>query len=792
MKIATILDHIDSGNIALPEFQRGYVWNRDQVRKLMRSLYLRYPVGGLLVWVTAAQGARTRGPADTGAGVIKMLLDGQQRCTSLYGILRGKPPKFFDGNLQAFTGLHFHVEEEAFEFYAPLKMQADARWMDVTALYREGLGAVLQRVTTHPQLAPNSVKFIQRLNSLLEIANLDLHVDEVTGTDKKLDVVVEIFNEVNSGGTKLSKGDLALAKLGAQWPQVREELKKRIAKYERAGFSFRLEWLLRVVNATITGQALFDFLEDVPTDDVKKGLVTAERRIDTLLNLIAGRLGLDHDRVLGGRYALPLLSRYVESRGGKLTDSREQDKLLYWYIHTFLWGRYSGSTETILAQDLNLISKGEGALDSLIEQLRRDRADLKVAPADFVGANRGARFYPLLYMLTRVWQARDWGTGNPLHGHLLGAMNRLELHHVFPRALLKKKGYPKNDRNALANFTFLTKDTNLAISDRPPADYLPEIMKRQPGALESHWLPTDPALWQVERYHDFLEARRQLLAKAANNFLDELLHGSKAPAAQKGIAVIAPDGSPVPRESAEQEDREIEELRKWLESRGLSKGERVYPLVDPDTGEVAATIDLAWPDGLQEGLSPKIALLLDEPDDAVDTAKEAGFKCFTSTPELKTYVRQTAPSTADEEGGEEEEVGEEDAPATRESWVEWCSDEVIGIADNVLLMVNAEAEKRYATTYALTYRKHYLGLSARGKVKNLVWFRPRKKSVLFGARVGAELKVPMAERLAAAGCKTKTGRRSVYASISPEQVERLRPLLSEVVAAAVHDEHAVK
>jgi hypothetical protein len=138
MKISTILDHIDSGHIALPEFQRGYVWNRDQVRGLFDSLYRRHPVGGLLVWATESKTATHRGDGPLAAGVVKLLLDGQQRITSLYGVVRGKPAKFFDGNAQAFTGLRFHLETEAFAFYQPLKMQDDPLWIDLTDLMRKG------------------------------------------------------------------------------------------------------------------------------------------------------------------------------------------------------------------------------------------------------------------------------------------------------------------------------------------------------------------------------------------------------------------------------------------------------------------------------------------------------------------------------------------------------------------------------------------------------------------------------------------------------------------------------
>ena len=123
MEINTILDQIDLGAMALPEFQRGYVWNRQQVRELMSSLYRRYPVGGLLVWITRTELAEARGDQQLTAGNVKLILDGQQRITSLYGIIRGTPPPFFEGNPATFTDLYFNMQDETFEFYGPVKMR---------------------------------------------------------------------------------------------------------------------------------------------------------------------------------------------------------------------------------------------------------------------------------------------------------------------------------------------------------------------------------------------------------------------------------------------------------------------------------------------------------------------------------------------------------------------------------------------------------------------------------------------------------------------------------------------
>ncbi len=92
-KISTILDYIDNGHYALPEFQRGFVWNREQVRALFDSLYKKHPVGSLLAWSTDSAGAVFRGDGTVSPGIVKLLLDGQQRMTTIYGVVRGKPPK---------------------------------------------------------------------------------------------------------------------------------------------------------------------------------------------------------------------------------------------------------------------------------------------------------------------------------------------------------------------------------------------------------------------------------------------------------------------------------------------------------------------------------------------------------------------------------------------------------------------------------------------------------------------------------------------------------------------------
>ena len=648
MKIATILDQVDLGAIALPEFQRGYVWNRDQVKGLMHSLYRKHPVGSLLVWVTKTDNAQARGDGELQPGTVKLLLDGQQRITSLYGIVRGMSPKFFEGNEKAFSGLYFNLEEEVFEFYMPMKMKDNPAWINVTELMRIGAGEAIQKVVGQPEMSENLTVFINRLNAIDQIKGIDLHIEEVAGEDKTVDVVVDIFNRVNSGGTKLKKGDLALAKICAEWPQARDEMNTRLDKWRRAGYKFELEWLLRCVNTIITGEALFSALKDVDTDEFKIGLRTAEKHIDTLLNLISSRLGLDHYRVLGSRYSFPLMVRYLDDRGGTLSDSKERDKLLFWYIHTLLWGRYATSTESVLNQDLGLIEKKEGALERLIENLRTSRGDLKLHPDDFRGWSLGARFYPLLYLMTRVCKTKDLETGIELSNHLLGNLNGLQVHHIFPKALLYKNEYPKAEVNAIANFTFLTQETNLKISARNPSEYLEQLAEKTPGAVESHWIPMDRELWKVENYLDFLAARRELLADAANAFLEGLFSGD-IPESEKTMSVLDREMDDAPGGiTSEEEEELLIECNEWVVGKGLPEGDFLYELADEETGDVVAVFDIAWPNGLQPGLSQPVALLINEGSDVIDAANKAGYRYFTCDDDFKNYVRHEIMADSDE------------------------------------------------------------------------------------------------------------------------------------------------
>ena len=182
-------------------------------------------------------------------------------------------------------------------------------------------------------------------------------------------------------------------------------------------------------------------------------------------------------------------------------------------------------------------------------------------------------------------------------------MSRLEVHHIFPKAQLYKRKFKRPEVNALANFCFLTKDTNLDISDRLPEEYFPEVEKAHPGALASQWIPTDPALWKIENFREFLEARKVLLAAEVNQRMEELLHGDTrwlaGPTAAVPVALAVGGGI-----TSEEEEEQLEALNDWMEAQGLPRGALAYDFADAATGRAKGGVRLGVAEWHSGGTQP--------------------------------------------------------------------------------------------------------------------------------------------------------------------------------------------
>lgn len=188
----------------------------------------------------------------------------------------------------------------------------------------------------------------------------------------------------------------------------------------------------------------------------------------------------------------------------------------------------------------------------------------------------------------------------------------------------------KSQVNSLANYAFLTKETNLEISDRFPSEYLAEYYVKQPGAIESNWIPVDHTLWKIDKYEEFLAKRRELLAQGTNEFLASLYSDKIEQTTIEDFA-----NRETTTVSDIEEEQVIMQIAHWMDENGLSSGVRNYVIIVDGKEYV---LDLAWPNGIQENLSTPLALLLNETDEVFIAANKLGFCYLTDVNQFKEYI----------------------------------------------------------------------------------------------------------------------------------------------------------
>lgn len=524
--VETLIRNIGKGEILLPEFQRGYVWNSDQVRQLLRSLYRGHPTGHLLVWKTYRPTVVRGGSVDSN-GHSLLLLDGQQRLTSLFTLFEGNPPPFYEEE-ELFFNLYFNVQTEEFRFWQKTLMDGDPSWISVHDFLSEGLHKFIGRLPSMDDTAREVYQHnLERLSKLDAIRNHPYQIDLLD--DETLDIaeVVEIFNRVNSAGTPLKKADLALAHVCSIWPEAREELRSFARRMRKEGFGIDLDFLIRCVAAVGSGSVLLtgSFFR-VPAENHQAAWNTVRNSFEYLVNVLRHDAFVDSIGDLPTPNVLIPLVVYLARNGSSFSDDRQKRLFLRWMFLTGLWARYSGSTETKLQRDIAALND-PAPVESLVEAILAERGRLRLEAKDLERLGGGSSAYKLTYIVARAHEARDWFTGLVLYSKAVGTSNGLESHHIFPQSLLYNSGYSsETDRtivNQVANRAFLTQKANRTISASPPSEYLPEVESNFPGALRAQAMPTNPDLWKTENYEAFVAERRQLLADEINDFLDKFL-----------------------------------------------------------------------------------------------------------------------------------------------------------------------------------------------------------------------------------------------------------------------------
>lgn len=150
-------------------------------------------------------------------------------------------------------------------------------------------------------------------------------------------------------------------------------------------------------------------------------------------------------------------------------------------------------------------------MDQLIKNATPIGKSVAISAEEFDDAGWRNPLFPLTYAAARKNAARDWFTGVALSQHVVGEDHEIQVHHIFPKALLRDAGIPRKSRDEIANFAFLAAKPNRSISNRPPEKYLAEIAAVSPERLQAQFIPMEKDLWKLDRVYDFLAERRKLL-----------------------------------------------------------------------------------------------------------------------------------------------------------------------------------------------------------------------------------------------------------------------------------------
>lgn len=560
--VEELVSMIERGELRLPEMQRQYVWRSTRVRDLLDSLYRGYPSGAILLWETDEAVpqqkfavAQSTNPYQS----TRLLLDGQQRLTSLSAVIRGEPvnvrgrrrPIELLFNLDHPDRLAFVTEvdengddddeeddaigglgdaddssedelqkrfNQMMFVVATKKLEALPQWIKVSDVFKTDSDApFLKEAGVKGFDDPRYEKYSQRLARLRGIRKYMYRMDVLERT-LSYDEVTEIFVRVNSLGAKLRSSDLALAQITAKWRHSLETFLKFQESCAKRGFDLDLGIHLKNLMAFVSGQSRFLTVGRYDSAALQKAWKECCEGMEFAMNFLKSNVGIDSPALFASPFLMIVVAYFGHVRGYKIAPE-ESGSLRYWALVANVKGRFSrGSSETLLDQDLATLRDG-GKVDELIDRLRLQVGRLDITPEELEGRNQRSALFKTMFLAFRAKGAKDWRSDLAISIDHSGVQHRLQFHHIFPKAQIKKR-HTAREVDDIANLAFIGGKTNRVILDDPPAKYLPPYIKqRGEAAFAAQAIPTDPALLEIDAYKAFLVARRTEIAAQLNSFL---------------------------------------------------------------------------------------------------------------------------------------------------------------------------------------------------------------------------------------------------------------------------------
>lgn len=537
LSVSAILGLIASGNIAIPEIQRPFVWKKTQVRDLLDSLYKGYPTGYLIIWknpnVKLKDGSISAGK--------KILIDGQQRVTALMTAIAGIPVTNSNYRKErikiAFNPFEALSEDKDAEIFA-VQDQSHLRgkkWIpDISEIFRNDFSVftfIMQYCKDNPEMDPETLDKI--LTNLRAIGNRLIGVIELSES-LDIDIVTDIFIRINSKGTALSQGDFVMSKIASDETHGGSTLRKAIdyfahlciepsfydfirdndTEFAQSEYMHKLAWLkddkesvydpdcddiLRVAFMHMYPRAkLADLVSLLSGRDFETREYKMEITDETYAKLKQGVLnvinqnnfsqfmlaikgaGYISSKLVNSKMALDFAyALYLRLMQTKEVSVSEIKRIVQrWYVLSVLTGRYSGAPESAFYRDIRQFNE-IGVVKTLeaIEAATLSDNFWNVAVVQDLAYTSTINPTYLVYLAAQIHSNDMSLLSNNISVRYLIELAG-DVHHIFPKEYLKSNGFNRNQYNQNGNYAYLDTQVNKSIGKKPPHEYFSDAVEQ--------------------------------------------------------------------------------------------------------------------------------------------------------------------------------------------------------------------------------------------------------------------------------------------------------------------------
>lgn len=557
VSINEILKEVENKSIVLPDFQRKYTWKKQQVIDYLNSLYREHPTGTFLFWDSL----------DKSTGKSKRFLcDGQQRITSLFYVVKNEVPKLVDDTFRGVKPtytLYFNPYGKG-EITAQKPTQEEVATLPVTEILdthpKSKVIKKVEKLMKESQVDELMIKdIVLNINKCMRILDYKYSYHEIDTDD--LSEAVEIFNNVNQQGTKLTPGDLAYASVSSRVEGFRKKYDDfEILLNHKYNFKADAYFFMRLLSVMCGQRAKIEShmykygagKEKTPLSDKELiiGWEKLEKTLTHVFDAFGDQLGIEDykNEIPVALYSLIVLCSYL-SQEKKLTFKNEDDinEWIFWVLSASVSERYSGAggdfkLETDIYHAKNreistLIKILQEVEEKFIDYNPEDKKITFYDTTRVKNSKPNSTGFKLYRLMIKNKGATDWSTSLQFYPRKTKTdVTSPEIDHIFPKnseKVLLENGQDTGLIDNLPNRMILMKKTNAGKGAIPPELYLPEMFKKSPKSFKQQMVPENKSSWRIPSFNSFIELRSKMIADELNKWILSFRYGIEVEAIDK-------------------------------------------------------------------------------------------------------------------------------------------------------------------------------------------------------------------------------------------------------------------